>query len=281
MTIIGLWLEEITQQLISVSDTPTLEAQVIAAHILHKPRSWIIAHVDQQISSTESKKGNALIVRRCSGEPLPYLLGHWEFYGLNFFISNNVLIPRPETELLVDHAISFLKGNRNALVVDVGSGSGCIAISIAMNTQANKILATDISFPALQVADQNRLNFGLADRLQLINCDLLLPFETRFNLICANLPYIPSLKLNDLHVSKHEPKLALDGGNQGIDFIERLLVQAASRLRPQGCILLEIEETTSATCLDMARYHFPLSVIEICPDHAGKPRLMIIKTESQ
>jgi release factor glutamine methyltransferase len=280
MTTVGEWLRKTSTRLASISEVPSLEAQVIMAHILQESRTWIIAHQEATIMESKLEKLNYLAHGRLSGEPLPYLLGHWEFYGLDFLIDKNVLIPRPETELLVDQALQYLEQKKDAHVIDVGTGSGCIAISIARHTHIKHMLATDISFSALQIAAKNCTRYNLDGRISLLQCDLLSAVAEQFDLICANLPYIPNHTLNLLSVSEHEPRLALDGGVAGTDPIEKLLQQAQSRIKPGGQILLEIEETTASVCKQLARRYFPKALHQIYPDHSAKPRLMVISNKT-
>jgi release factor glutamine methyltransferase len=276
MTSVGQWLQKTSTQLAAISEVPSLEAQLLMAHTLQENRAWIIAHVERAIAASELMALNELVQKRFSGEPLPYLLGHWEFYGLDFLVNKNVLIPRPETELLVEHAILYLEEKKDACVIDVGTGCGCIAISIASHAKAHQILATDISFSALQMSAKNCTQHDLRGRINLLQCDLLSAVDEHFDLICANLPYIPSQTLRILPVGKHEPRLALDGGLSGTDLIEKLLQQARSRMKPGGKILLEIEETTVSVCKRLAQHYFPTTLPQIFPDRSAKPRLMVI-----
>jgi release factor glutamine methyltransferase len=214
------------------------------------------------------------------GEPLPYVLGHWEFFGMAFDITPDVLIPRPETELLVEKAIAWLQalpGHRR--VVDVGTGSGIVAVSIAVHIPDAIILATDISTDALKVAQANSAKFGVQDRIQFVHCDLLpgqgefFPGE-RFDLMCANLPYIPTKTLQGLPVHGREPYLALDGGTDGLDLIRRLMKFAPARIAPDGHLLLEIESTQGAQVMEQARAIFYEAEIQLHRDLAGNDRLL-------
>ncbi len=158
------------------------------------------------------------------------MLGHWEFFGLDFDITPDVLIPRPETELLVEKAIAWLqKFPAKRTIADIGTGSGAIAISIAVNIPNARILATDISSKALQVAQQNAIKHGVNGTIEFMECDLLpdqskiVSRQSSINLLCANLPYIPTQTLRNLTIYKREPTLALDGGEDGLDLFRKLL----------------------------------------------------------
>lgn len=263
------------------SDTAFLDAQVLLAHLLDKPRAWLLAHPEETLNPAQAGALETALQRLESGEPLPYLLGHWEFYALDFTVSPAVLIPRPETELLVDTALAWLKahpGPRRA--IDVGTGSGCIAVSLAHHTRELTVIAADISGQALRVARQNALRHAVLDRLRLVQMDLLSALAVEgapLDLLCANLPYIPRHKLAALPVSRWEPRAALDGGEDGLDFIRRLLEQAPARLKPGGLALLEIEAGQGEPAQALARREFPQAHIQVLPDLAGLPRLLTIE----
>src|SRR6266487_1645042 len=185
-------LSDITTNLASISDTPALDASVLLAHILNKPRTWILAHLELTLTMEQQNQLNESLARLESGEPFPYVLGHWEFFGLDFEVTPDVLIPRPETELLIEKAIVWLQASPvRRTVADIGTGSGAIAVSIAVNVPDVNILATDISKKALDVAKKNAQKSGVDHRIKFVECDLLPvkpePFSTEghFDLICA------------------------------------------------------------------------------------------------
>lgn len=273
------------------SDTPTLDAQVLLAHVLGKSRAWVLAHPETELSSEEQQRLAAGLARLRAGEPLPYVLGHWEFFGLDFLVTPDVLIPRPETELLVELALDYLRQNPAArTVADVGTGSGCIAVSLARHIPDLHVLATDISEPALEVARQNARNHGVSEQIDLVQADLLEPLNVEhstvnfqpvaFNLLAANLPYIPTETLRGLTVFQHEPTLALDGGSDGLVLIRRLLNQAVVYLESNGLMLLEIEQRQGAVVQELAQEVFPQSQVRIFNDLMGYNRVIqIAKTE--
>jgi release factor glutamine methyltransferase len=245
---------------------------------LNKPAHFGISHPEITLSPEEEKKLDSLLDRLLSGEPLPYITGVQEFFGLDFLITPDVLIPRPETELLVNFALNWLQKRKgNNLVADVGSGSGCIAVSIGKNLQAVKIIATDYSFNALMIAQENIKRHNLDKRLNLVQADLLAGLRCRFDCICANLPYIPTEILSNLAVLKFEPVSALDGGQDGLRYIEQLLYQSRSMIKPDGLILLELEANHSQSFSDLATSIFPSASIKIQTDLAGFPRLATIE----
>jgi release factor glutamine methyltransferase len=275
-------LSDITDRLTSLSDTPALNASVLLAHILHKPRTWVMAHPELTLTTEQKKQLDDLLRRLERGESFPYVLGHWEFFDMDFEMTPDVLIPRPETELLVERAIAWLRespGRSN--VADVGTGSGVIAISLAVNIPDVHMLATDISYLALQVAQKNASKFGVLEQIDFLQCDLLpedtAPPRNHLDLICANLPYIPTETLHNLPVFGREPTLALDGGDDGLQLIRRLLHIAPDWLAPHGMVLLEIESTRGDQASSLARGLFPQAAIRLHQDLAGQDRLLEIQ----
>jgi len=274
---------ELTTRISLISDTPALDASVLLAHIVHKPRTWVLAHPELILTPGQQHHLEESLVRLEQGEPFPYVLGRWEFFGLELDITSDVLIPRPETELLVEKAIAWLQESPvRRTVADVGTGSGAIAIAIAMNIRDTHILATDISFAALKVAHSNAQKFNLAN-IDFVQCDLLphhvdpLATECHFDLICANLPYIPTKTLKSLPIFNREPTLALDGGTDGLDLVRRLLAIAPEWLAPNGLILLEIEASRGVQALTLASDLFSQAEIHLHQDLTGRDRLLEIR----
>jgi len=259
------------------TETPALDAQVLVAHFLEKPRSWVLAHPEAQIANHQYNMIIHGMHRLEHGEPLPYVIGHWEFFGMEFQLTPDVLIPRPETELLVENGITWLLKHPNQRkAIDVGTGSGCIGIALAKNVLDLRVLMADISPRALIVARGNAEKLGLLDRLEFRQADLLDGIEGHFNLICANLPYIPNPMLRNLSVAEREPRLALDGGLSGTELISRLLDQSRSHLAPGGTILLEIESSQGAEVSSMAGSFYPASHVELLKDLSGNDRCIKI-----
>jgi release factor glutamine methyltransferase len=280
----GLTLQEIQAQIVpqlqTTSDTAALDAQVLLAHVLQKPRSWVIAHPEYIISDEQYQKIFSALGRLEHGEPLPYVIGHWEFYGLDFRVTPDVLIPRPETELLVERAIGWLQLNpHKRRVIDVGTGSGCIGIAIAIHIPDVQLLMTDISKPALEVTRQNLERHGLAEKVVLRRSDLLSRVKDPFSmdLICANLPYIPADTVDSLPVAKNEPRLALDGGPRGLKLIRRLLKEAKGVLDSGGLMLLEIDPSQSKSIKYLAQQDFPNAKIRILKDLSGRKRCLEVE----
>jgi release factor glutamine methyltransferase len=292
-------LSDIAARLASISDTPDLDASVLLAHILDRPRAWVMAHPELTLTTGQQSQLDDSLSRLENREPLPYVIGRWEFFGLNLEVTRDVLIPRPETELLVEKAIAYLGQNpQRKNVADVGTGSGAIAVSIAVHIPNAEILATDISPRALEVAKRNAEKHNVTRAIQFIECDLLPSRQPQttdsssfilhsfgfaqdkpssFDLICANLPYIPTDTLHSLPTFNREPTLALDGGADGLDLIRRLLHSAPEWLVPNGLILLEIEARRGARALNLAHDLFSHAGIHLHRDLAGHDRLLEIQ----
>jgi release factor glutamine methyltransferase len=265
------------------NDSTELDAQLILAHVIGRPRTWLLAHLETRLSQPQIDSATEAFAKLQDGTPLPYILGHWEFFGLEFDITNDVLIPRPETELLVEKAIAWLQASpERRTVADIGTGSGSIATSIAMHVEDARILATDISYDALKVASHNAQKFNMQHRIDFVQCDLLpqhiesLSTDRHFDLICANLPYIPTKKLLQLPIYGREPTLALDGGEDGLEIYRRLFKLAPDWLAPQGMMLLEIESTLGVQALGLAYDSFSDVTIHLHQDLAGHDRLLEI-----
>jgi len=233
----------------------SLDAQVILAYALGVERSWLFAHYDYELSAEQAETYTDLVARRTANEPVAYLISRKEFYGLDLYVDRRVLIPRPETELLVDRVFEYiddyvLPGDVNdnvgstatLSIVDVGTGSGAIALAVAQEAPTVIIHATDVSTDALDVARINAERLGLNDRITFHHGDLLIPLSKPVDVIVANLPYIrdDDYRALDADIHDHEPRLALEAGPDGLQSIRRLLNQAPRYLRPGGIMLLEI-----------------------------------------
>lgn len=273
------WLTAARSNLAKTAENPLLEAQLLLSNVLEKSRIWLISHAETYLTSDQLDQLDQLIQARLNGEPLPYLLGEWPFYGLDFYVTPDVLIPRPETELLVEQALKWLENNPDRRkAVDIGTGSGCIAISLAFNIPDLKIRGVDNSSAALIVAKRNLQRHHLENQMVLKKSNLLESIDESYDLICANLPYIPSTKLIGLDVSRHEPLQALDGGEDGLHLIRQLLHQIPAHINPGGLILLEIEAGQGESALKLAASLFPNFKIKILSDLAGLPRVLRIES---
>lgn len=262
-----------------ISDSPMMEAQWIMEMItgLHRPE--LLAHSEKEVSVEHYTRALELTGRYVAGEPLPYLLGDWHFYGNRFLVTPAVLIPRPETERLVELAINWLQSHTQAKVVlDIGTGSGCIAITLlkSRKLQLAQATACDLSFEALKLAQQNAQLNGVQDRLRLVQSDLSTPFTGPIDIVCANLPYIPSARLPMLDVSRHEPRLALDGGPDGFGLYRRLFNDLTGKIAADSLILCEIDLTQEKFGAELAQQVFPSAEVSVIRDYDGLPRLLSI-----
>jgi release factor glutamine methyltransferase len=305
----------------------TLAAELLLIHVANRDRTWLYAHPEETLSPESATKYFALVERRASGEPTQHLTGKQEFWGLEFEVTPNVLIPRPETEHLIEVALDRLavreiragrapqlKGE-NITLVDVGTGSGCIAIALAKELPASTIFATDISKPALDVARRNATRLGLANRIRFIHSNLLHAFglgvvvaqhaapllgkitadsssshpllvtshqSLLFDLIISNPPYV-SLRESEVlpvEVRRHEPHAALFGGEEGYELYGLLIPQSAQHLKPGGLLVLELGYNSLPAVqpiLDSATW----TNIAVTNDLAGIPRVLSAERLSQ
>jgi release factor glutamine methyltransferase len=275
---IGSWLKDAQQQVSRLSETASLDIQVLISSVLQKPRSWVLAHPEYELSITDTFQLDEKLSQLAKSIPLAYIIGTSHFYGLQFYTNSDVLIPRPETELIVEKAIQWIKNHMfSGLVLDIGTGSGCIAISLAVNLPGIKCVAMDISGRALQVAKRNAGINHVQDQCCFVQSDLTSSLFGTFKLICANLPYIPTYKLENLSVAINEPKAALDGGKDGLDLIHRLLADSVHIADRNVSLLLEIEAEQGNEVKKLAQKYYPDAEVAIKKDLAGNDRLLTIE----
>ncbi len=266
---IGDWLNEATEQLsVAGVDEPRLDAELLLCHRLGLTRATLLAHPDRLLSPMETRALAALLARRAGREPLPYILGTREFFGLRLAVDSRVLIPRPETELLVERALwlaSRISSSGPLRIADVGTGSGCIAVALAVHLPHALIYATDVSADAMH---------GVASRIRFLWGDLLSPVPQSVHLIVANLPYIAAQEWEMLppEVGRFEPRCALDGGPDGLDLVRRLLMQAPAYLLPGGALLLEIGARQGEAVMNLARAAFHREGMPIPSSQRGEGR---------
>jgi release factor glutamine methyltransferase len=260
-----------------------LDLQTLLAHLLGQSRAWLLAHPEAALTEQQTYEWKAALARLRRGVPLPYVLGRWEFFGLQLIVTPEVLIPRPETERLVETALTWINKPKSAIrtCIDIGTGSGCIAVALAVHAPTLSLTATDISPDALAIAHANAEKNAVTDRIELYTADLLdspALAQRRFDLLVANLPYIPTSTLRLLDVFAREPTLALDGGADGLDLVRRLLQTAPQHLAPGGTLLLEIEASQGKVALALANNAFPKAECNVLPDLSGRERLLAILT---
>jgi release factor glutamine methyltransferase len=256
-----------------------LDARLLLEFVLEVNHSFLIAHADQQLTGAQWQQYHQLIERAQQKEPIPYLTNTAAFWGLDFYVNPAVLIPRPETEQLVELALDWAKGKTGLSVVDVGTGSGCVAVTLAFHLPQAIIKAVDISDEALSVARKNAAKH-VPRRVQFYQGNLLEPLPTPVDLIVANLPYIAQHEwtLVDDAVKWYEPTIALEGGSSGLDLISEMLKQSKSRLRPHGAIFLEIGWQQGPALKQLARRCYPAADIAVVADYAGHDRIVSIYT---
>lgn len=262
-------------------DSPSLDAQLLMAHTLSCNRLDVIAHPERLPSADELAQYTGLVERRAARYPLSYLLGHKDFYGLDIIVAPGVLIPRPETEILVEECVKKLKGRENAQIADIGAGSGAIAIALAASLPSAKVHTTEISREALQVAEANIEKHQLAGRVELLPGDLLEPIAglgVRFDAIVSNPPYIPTADIESLEpeVRDHEPRLALDGGPDGLDAYRRILPESLALLSKDGFVAVEmgIGEAQAVQAIALGSGY---GDVEIIKDLAGIERVLVAR----
>jgi len=257
-----------------------LEAEVLVMNVMRMPRQSIFAEQETEVSGQQQSALDALLERRYLREPLAYILGQREFYGINVILTPAVLIPRPETEGLVEHALLMaLMGmeSQDLTIADVGTGSGAIAINLAIHLPAAKIFAVDVADAVLDVAAYNVRVHDVGERVNLGIGDLLDAVPEPVDLIVANLPYIPTERIPTLQPEvQQEPALALDGGPDGLDLIRRLLTQAEEKLKETGIILLEMDPDQIPVVQELALNHFPEGSTSVEQDLAGMDRILTI-----
>lgn len=265
----------------SIEDAP-LEAELLLMHLLGIDRAKLYARLEDELSPGDAQAFAQLLERRLSHEPIAYILGHREFFGHDFYVAPGVLIPRPESELLVDKALDFVKKfpDHNPVIAEIGTGSGAIAISLALLLPNAKIYATDISPRALNIARVNCEKHGVQDRVHLLEGDLLDPLPEPVDIILANLPYIGDEELSELgaEIRMFEPMEALAGGGQGLDKVRQLLSKAGGKLRPGGSVLLEIGAAQGRAVASLARGLFPRARVELARDLAARERVLSVTT---
>jgi release factor glutamine methyltransferase len=253
-----------------IKDAP-LEAELLLEHALKISRVQLYLDLEHELTPQQEQNFWRLVERRLNGEPTAYITGNRQFYGLDFYVDHAVLIPRPESELLVEKAIELEQNHHLPTIADIGTGCGAIAISLALGLPQAKIYATDISAAALEVALVNCQKHGVTGRVRLLQGDMLEPLFEPVDLIIANLPYVKKSELNSM---SFEPRLALDGGAEGTERICHLCRQANSKLSPGGHLLLEMGQGQRVAITSLLESLFPDGEIEVTADLSGIERVV-------
>ena len=281
---IGEALRQASQTLAPHSATDAhLEAETLLMHVLGIDRARLYASLGQELPHSDVEVLTRLVNRRVRKEPVAYITGHREFFGYDFQVAPGVLIPRPESELLVEETLDFVGGRfpgGDAAIADVGTGSGAIAVSLALRLPNARVFAIDTSRRALEIAEVNCVRHGVEDRVHLLEGDLLSPLAEPVDVIVANLPYVTSAELGGLgdEIRMYEPSEALAGGADGLDEVRRLLQGAGDSLRPQGAVILEIAPAQAETAASLAGSAFPRATVELRRDLGGWDRVLKIRT---
>ena len=253
------------------------DAELLLLHLIGKTKAWLLAHLDDDFAGCTAIRYEGLLHRRFTGEPIQYITAETEFYGLPFRVTPDVLIPRPETEHLVEKAIELAGHFQHPRIVDIGTGSGAIAVALAHKLQDAQITAADISEAALSIARDNAKRNGVADTIRFLQGDLLAPVnDERFDLVVSNPPYVPASDRDTLSVEvrDHEPALALFAGNDGLDIYRRLVPAAHAALVPRGFIALEIGYG-QAPSVEAELSSVGFTSIEFIADLQGIPRVVV------
>jgi len=276
---VGVALAWAREALAGVSDSEPLDAQVLLAHVLGCERVVLLTHPEQPLTGEQSARFRDLVNRRAAGTPIAYLTGSRAFYDLELVVTPDVLIPRPETEYLVEVALDWAQRRHPLRVVDVGTGSGAIAVALARQLPDARVWAVDVSVSALEVARRNAARYDLGERIEFVQGDLLAPLAgaAPFDLVVANLPYIAGDELAGLAVTRHEPRLALDGGPDGLDVIRRLLRQAPDRMAAESLLALEVGAGQGARVARLAQVAFPAARVRVLDDYAGHDRIVCVE----
>ena len=255
----------------NIEEAP-LESELLLRHALKISRVKLYQDFAHELNAKQEETFRELVERRLTGEPSAYITGHREFYGLDFYVDPDVLIPRPESELLVEKALALAQSRPISAIAEIGTGSGAVAISLALNLPQTKIYATDISAPALKIARFNCQKHGALDRIHFLQGDMLDPLPEPVDIIIANLPYVKEQELPPL--TSFEPRLALNGGADGLERIRRLCRQATGKLHPDGCLLMEIGQGQGRVVTAFLRGLFPTAEIAVSPDLSGIERVV-------
>ena len=282
---VRLVLEQGARQLRKAGiDSEKLEMSLILAEVLGIDRARLYADPDRPLNDAQHRAACSMLERRLKREPLAYILGRREFFGLEFNITSDVLIPRPETEHLVERAIAWIQARAGVihepLLADIGTGSGAIAVAVAQTCPTSRWIATDLSAAALEIARANARRHGVADRIQFRRGPMLNPITERLDGLVSNPPYVPDADRETLQpeVSHWEPAEALFSGPDGLNHIRELITAAPRRLRPGGLLLIECGQGQAETIIDLLARDGRYAPGRIHPDLAGINR--IVETET-
>ncbi len=275
-----VWLAAAAELESAEIDDARFEAEVLLRHATGLTRAQLYASLTDEIDPAAQQRFQTALAERTTRKPLAYITGTREFYRLEFRVTPDVLIPRPESELLVDAALDHMRQARirTAQVADVGAGSGAVGIALARHRRGVQLVCSDVSRDALLVARDNAQRILRRPRAEFVQGDLLTPLPGPFHCVVANLPYIPEERIDDLEpeVSEHEPRIALTPGTSGTELILRLITQLPSRLHPNGIAVLEIDPGQEGAIAAAAQQMLPNAAVDILDDISQRPRAIRI-----
>jgi release factor glutamine methyltransferase len=274
-------LQEASKKLEHKADTPLLDAQVILCHVLRVDRLYLIVNKERVLTNEEICKYNGMIEKRLYGVPVQYIIGRQEFMGLDFYVEEGVLIPRPDTEILIEKVLDSIDKESICSIVDIGTGSGAITITLAKYIRNSHVYSIDISKKALDIARRNAEEHDMLPKISFLNGSLFDPLsnmgiEGRIDVLVSNPPYIPTDDIENLQieVSKFEPRIALDGGKDGLDFYKEIINRAPKYLRQGGFMALEVGHDQARRVMELMEEKNRYIDIEITKDLAGIERVV-------
>ncbi len=281
-------LKEVEGTLKDKVSTPLLDAQVILCHVLDVDRLYLIVNKERVLTAEEAYEYNKLIEKRLDGVPVQYIIGSQEFMGLRFHVEEGVLIPRPDTEILIEKILGNIEENNNYNIVDIGTGSGAITVSLAKYIEKAHVFSVDISEKALEIAMKNAEANGVRSKISFLNGSLFSPLDDigikdKIDILVSNPPYIPSKEIEGLQVevSKYEPRIALDGGEDGLDFYREIIDKAPEYLRRGGLIALEVGHDQARIVAGLMKEKDRYVDIQITKDLAGIERVVSGKIKDE
>lgn len=274
-------LKEAEERLRDRVSTPLLDAQVILCNVLDVNRLYLIVNKDRVLTKEEAEEYNKLIGKRFDGVPVQYIVRNQEFMGLSFYVEEGVLIPRPDTEILVEKILENIDEANNYNIVDIGTGSGAITVSLAKFIERANVFSVDISKKALEIARKNAEANGVISKINFLNGSLFSPLDDlgikgEIDILVSNPPYIPSKEIEGLQVevSRYEPRIALDGGEDGLDFYRKIIDEAPRYLRRSGLIALEVGHNQARIIAGLMEEKDRYVDIQITKDLAGIERVV-------
>ncbi|RKD21993.1 release factor glutamine methyltransferase [Caminicella sporogenes DSM 14501] len=281
MVTISKALNEAVEKLKGKVFTPILDSEVLLSKILNKDRLYLIVNKEEQLTEEEYRKYKEIIDKRFQGMPVQYLTNNQEFMGLDFYVEEGVLIPRPDTEILVEKVINHIDNTKEYNILDIGTGSGAITVSLAKYFVNSTVYSIDVSKKAISIGRKNADRHGVLSRIKFLKGSLFEPLEEidikgKIDILVSNPPYIPSEEIEKLQieVSKYEPRLALDGGKDGLYFYRKIIDKAPKYLRYNGFIALEVGHNQAGKVVEFMRKNGCYKDIEITEDLAGIERVV-------